>query len=156
MRYRLAVIFCGVLALCNPVNSSAQTFADVPTDYWAYTFIETLVANGITSGCGGGNYCPEAPVTRAQMAVFLERSMKGSDYVPPPATGNVFQDVAASAFAANFIEQLLADGITGGCGNNNYCPYYKVSDTDSSLENLPTRFKVSENTTHALHHRSQY
>jgi len=61
-------------------------------------------------------------VTRAQMAVFLERGMNGSDYSPPAATGNVFLDVGAGTFAASFIEQLASDGITAGCGNNNYCP----------------------------------
>jgi len=34
-------------------------------------FIEDFANKGITGGCGGGNYCPNEPVTRAQMAVFL-------------------------------------------------------------------------------------
>jgi hypothetical protein len=33
-----------------------------------------VVAEGITAGCGDGNYCPESAVTRAQMAVFLVRT----------------------------------------------------------------------------------
>jgi len=44
----------------------AARFGDVPTDHWAYEFIETLATSGITSGCGNGNYCPGNPVTRAQ------------------------------------------------------------------------------------------
>jgi hypothetical protein len=43
----------------------------VPTTHWAAKWIEALAAEGITGGCGSGNYCPEAVVTRAQMAVFL-------------------------------------------------------------------------------------
>ncbi len=97
-------------------------FPDAPPGYWSFTFIEALARAGITSGCGGGNYCPTDPVTRAQMAVFLERGMNGSAYSPPPASGTVFDDVGAGAFAADFIEQLAADGITSGCGNGNYCP----------------------------------
>ncbi|HNC09483.1 MAG TPA: S-layer homology domain-containing protein, partial [Anaerolineales bacterium] len=50
------------------------TFSDVPTDYWAAAWIEQLAAEGITSGCGSGIYCPENPVTRAQMAVFLVKA----------------------------------------------------------------------------------
>ena len=38
-------------------------------------------AEGITGGCGGGNYCPDNPVTRAQMAVFLLKAEHGSAYV---------------------------------------------------------------------------
>ena len=98
-------------------------FTDVPpATHWAFNFIERLARAGVTSGCGNGNYCPDDPVTRAQMAVFLERGMRGGDFSPPAATGNVFLDVGAGDFAASFIEQLFADGITAGCGNNNYCP----------------------------------
>jgi hypothetical protein len=42
--------------------------------------------------------------------------------VPPPATGTLFTDVPASAFAANFIEQLAAEGVTVGCGGGLFCP----------------------------------
>ncbi len=106
----------------TPSRALAQTFNDVPTDYWAFEFIEQLAQSGITSGCGGDNYCPEDPVTRAQMAVFLERGIRGSGFSPPAATGNTFLDVSANDFAAAFIEQFFLDGITGGCGGNNYCP----------------------------------
>jgi hypothetical protein len=102
-------------------------FADAPPGYWAFSFIEALARAGITAGCGGENYCPTGPVTRAQMAVFLERGMKGSGYSPPAATGTVFSDVSAGSFAASWIEQLAADGITAGCGNNNYCPASQIT-----------------------------
>ncbi len=49
-------------------------FADVPVDYWSAAWIKQLAAEGITGGCGNGNYCPEQAVTRAQMAVFLTRT----------------------------------------------------------------------------------
>jgi len=102
-------------------------FADVPADHWAFSFIETLADSGITSGCDLDNYCPLSPVTRAQMAVFLERGINGSDYSPPAASGNVFLDVDGGDFAASFIEQFFLDGITSGCGNNNYCPDIEVT-----------------------------
>jgi pimeloyl-ACP methyl ester carboxylesterase len=97
-------------------------FADVPTGHWAFSSIESLSASGITSGCGGGNYCPENPATRAQMAVLLERSERGGDFQPAAGAGNVFLDVPAGYWAGGWIELLSSDGITTGCGNNNYCP----------------------------------
>jgi len=109
-------------ALVNLNVQVGATFLDVPTDYWAFSFVEALAASGITAGCGNEDYCPKDHVTRAQMAVFLERGMNGSGFSPPPASGNVFLDVGTGDFAANFIEQLASDGITSGCGNNNYCP----------------------------------
>jgi len=102
-------------------------FDDARPDHWAFTFIEALARAGITAGCGGDNYCPLDPVTRAQMAVFLERGMNGSGFSPPAAIGNVFLDIGAGDFAASFIEQLFQDGITAGCGNNNYCPSATVT-----------------------------
>jgi hypothetical protein len=56
-----------------PVGASTG-FADVPVDSPAAPWIKQLVAEGITSGCGGGNYCPANLVTRDQMAVFLVRT----------------------------------------------------------------------------------
>jgi len=49
-------------------------FNDISTEYWAAAWIKQLAAEDITTGCGNGNYCPEDPVTRAQMAVFLVRT----------------------------------------------------------------------------------
>jgi len=105
----------------------ATQFNDVPPDHWAFSFIETLADSSITAGCGNENYCPQATVTRAQMAVFLERGIHGSDYSPPAAIGNVFLDVSVGSFAASFIEQFFLEGITAGCGNNSYCPTAPVT-----------------------------
>ena len=56
---------------------------DAPATYWAFTFIEALARAGVTAGCGSNNYCSSAPVSRAQMAVFLERGMNGGgNYCP--------------------------------------------------------------------------
>ncbi|MCC6259235.1 MAG: S-layer homology domain-containing protein, partial [Anaerolineales bacterium] len=41
-------------------------FADVPNNDIFAAWIERFAAEGITSGCGGGNYCPSNSVTRAQ------------------------------------------------------------------------------------------
>src|SRR5262245_31664812 len=104
-------------------------FLDVPQNSPFHAPVETIIRDGITSGCANGNYCPSSPVTRAQMAVFLLRAEHGSGYMPPPATGNVFADVAAGDFGADWIEQLYAEGVTGGCQTNplRYCPTASVT-----------------------------
>jgi hypothetical protein len=96
-------------------------FADVACPSPFAAWIEQLAGEGITGGCGGGNFCPDTPVTRAQMAVFLLKAEHGSTYQPAACTG-VFGDVACPSPFANWIERLAAEGITGGCGNGNYCP----------------------------------
>ncbi|MBK9208845.1 MAG: S-layer homology domain-containing protein [Anaerolineales bacterium] len=106
-----------------PAVGASTGFGDVATTHWAAAWIKQLAAEGITSGCGAGIYCPDSTVTRAQMAVFLLKAKNGSSYVPPAvgiSTG--FNDVAVNYWAAPFIKQLVTDGITSGCGNSNYCP----------------------------------
>ena len=71
-----------------------------------YKYIENIFHNGITGGCGGGDYCPDASVTRAQMAVFLEKAEHGAEYLPPPCAG-VFADVSCPSQFADWIEQLF-------------------------------------------------
>jgi hypothetical protein len=51
------------------------TFLDVPTTHPYFRFVEALVDSGITAGCGGGNYCVNAPITRGEMAVFLAAAL---------------------------------------------------------------------------------
>jgi hypothetical protein len=43
----------------------------VPSSSPFCPWVGELARRGVTSGCGGGNYCPGDPVNRAQMAVFL-------------------------------------------------------------------------------------
>ncbi len=103
-------------------------FGDVPRTYWAAAWIKQLAADGITTGCGAGNYCPDYPVTRAQMAIFLLKSKYGSAYTPPAVGSSTgFKDVSTDYWAAAWITQLAAEGITGGCGTNVYCPESPVT-----------------------------
>ncbi|MBK9209573.1 MAG: S-layer homology domain-containing protein [Anaerolineales bacterium] len=111
-----------------PAVGVSTGFGDVATDYWAAAWIKQLAAEGTPGGCGGGNYCPDMSLPRAQMAIFLLKARNGSGYTPPAvgvSTG--FNDVATDAFGAAFIKQLVADGITAGCGNSNYCPNDSVT-----------------------------
>jgi S-layer homology domain len=72
------VSFAGCWAFWHRQVSPAPgvaTFNDVPTGNPFFRHVEALVDSGITSGCGGGNYCPDAPLTRGQMAVFMAQAL---------------------------------------------------------------------------------
>ena len=58
----------------SPAPATAS-FNDVPSSHPFFQFIEALAASGITSGCGNGSFCPDAPLTRGQMAVFLAKGL---------------------------------------------------------------------------------
>jgi IPT/TIG domain/Galactose oxidase, central domain/Kelch motif/Peptidase family C25/S-layer homology domain len=102
-------------------------FADVPQAFLYHAPIEKIMRASITTGCGGGNYCPSFAVTRDAMAKFLLVAKHGSAFEPPPATGTAFCDVTVSTLLAKWIEEVKAEGITSGaeigtCGKPNYHP----------------------------------
>ncbi len=111
----------------NPAACQGNPFSDVSPQTFACNYINALKLDGITTGCGGGAYCPNNAVTRAQMAIFLLRTKHGSAYTPPTCTGNMFSDVPSGSFACDWIEQLAAENITTGCGGGKYCPGQSVN-----------------------------
>ncbi len=77
----------------NPYGPPACTgvFTDVTCPGgFAVNWIEQFYADGITSGCSAAplEYCPDNPVTRAQMAVFVERAMRGTGVWSPGDRGS--------------------------------------------------------------------
>ncbi len=87
--------------------------------------IEKLAAAGITRGCnpseGNTKFCPDARVTRGQMAAFLVRALSYTD----AGAGDLFVDDDDSIFEAD-IDRLGTAGVTKGCnpseGNTKFCP----------------------------------
>ena len=55
----------------SPAPATATFPNDVPTTHPFFRFVEALAASGVTGGCAPASYCPDAPVTRGQMAIFL-------------------------------------------------------------------------------------
>ncbi len=125
----------------TPPACTVPTFSDVPCASPYSSWIEDLAAKGITTGCGGGKYCPLAAVTREQMAVFLLRTDKGSGYTPPPCTVPSFSDVPCASPYASWIEDLVSRGITSGCGGGMYCPT-ATNDRDQMAVFLTRTFSL--------------
>ncbi len=122
LRQQMAVFLLkGKHGDCYVPPPCAGIFGDVPCSSQFADWIEELAAEGITGGCGGGNYCPQDPVRRDQMAAFLLKAEHGGGYVPPSCSGT-FSDVACPSLFADWIEQLATEQITLGCGGGNYCP----------------------------------
>jgi hypothetical protein len=97
-------------------------FGDVPSDDLFYDDIGKLAARGVTVGCSGGNFCPNDPVTREQMAPFILRAR--GEFDPPAPLTQRFSDVPPESIFYNFIDRLAALGITLGCTRDHsmYCP----------------------------------
>jgi hypothetical protein len=120
--------YCGSAYTPPSVNGDSG-FLDVQPDWVTAPWIKKLAADGITQGCGAGNYCPHDAVSRQHMAIFLLRAKHGGTYSPPglDGSGSGFADVQPGWVTAPWIKQLAAEGVTQGCGNGNYCPHDPVS-----------------------------
>jgi hypothetical protein len=91
--------------------------------------IDWLALSGITHGCNppvNDRFCPDAYVTRGQMAAFLHRALGD---VLTPSEPVQFVDDDGSTFEAD-IEWLGSTGVTRGCNppvNDRYCPSDNVT-----------------------------
>jgi hypothetical protein len=102
------------------ITVSGQTFTiyqgiqfnDVPVGHAFYDEIGKLSARSVTLGCGNGSFCPNAVVTREQMAAFIVRAL-GEFYPSTPAQQR-FEDVLPGTTFYNFIDRLAALQITLG------------------------------------------
>jgi hypothetical protein len=120
----------------SPTGDPAQIFADVPSPNQPASFelwIEDFYNLGITTGCGQSPliYCPEDPVSRGAMAVFILRALEGSGYTPQGDPNDPFVDVPSAnqpAVFEDWIEDFYSRGITGGCNGGQpgttleFCP----------------------------------
>jgi hypothetical protein len=115
-----------------PTVPTVATFDDVPTSHVHFYHVEAIYYAGITQGCSVTPplYCPDAPVSRRQMALFLVRGLDGPTYVPTLPTVPSFDDVPPSDPDYGFIERLYQEHqITQGCSASPplYCPDFATS-----------------------------
>ncbi len=117
----MAVWLVRALDGADPAPIDRSRFADVDEGEWWAVHVERLAELGITRGCATepARFCPDSPVTRAQMATFLTRAFR-----LPSVPDAGFTDVGQSATHLPDINSLAAAGITSGCAVDpaRYCP----------------------------------
>jgi S-layer family protein len=106
---------------------STRRFDDVPASSPFCRWIEDLARRSVVGGCGGGRYCPQSPVSRQEMAVFVLATKEAPGYAPPACGTPMFADVPASSPFCPWIEELARRGVVTGCGGGSYCPAAPVS-----------------------------
>ena len=119
----------------DPAQPTQPRFADVGADRWWAGHVERLAQLGITLGCSTEplEYCPDRPVTRAQMASFLVRAFE-----IPAAEAAGFEDTSHNYHAAD-IDALAAARITLGCDTDppRFCP--QEATTRAQMASFLTR-----------------
>ena len=139
-RAEMATFITRTLGQDKVAPPATPTFADVPTDYWAYGQVEAFAKLGITTGCGVNDlgqriFCPDRGVTRAEMAAFLDRAKRQAELKPGTPT---FADVPPSYWAYGWIERFFTLGVTTGCGTDDsgktvYCPDRGVTRVEMAV-----------------------
>jgi len=117
-----------------------DSFSDVPRSHPFYKRIETLLHNGITSGCNATQYCPGDPVSRDQMGIFIAKGIAGAGVLVPaagrvgaslyncsPGGSSLFSDVAPTDSFCKHVHLLAAQNVTLGCVAGQYCPSQTVT-----------------------------
>jgi hypothetical protein len=115
-------------------------FADVFFGDYNADYIQGVYDDGITAGCQADPllYCPTQSIPRGQMAVFIEKGVRGPAYVPPPCTG-FFGDVSCPTTPedpyGDWIEVLFLDGITSGCQLSPplFCPLQPIPNEQMAV-----------------------
>ncbi|MEP6715213.1 MAG: S-layer homology domain-containing protein, partial [Terriglobia bacterium] len=125
----IRTIFGGGTAGNNFTYPTTPYFTDVPSTDPNFKYVQKMRDLGITGGCSATTYCPDANVTRDQMAVFIVRARLGATatftFNPTPYFVDVPADYQPPVFFKS-IQKLKEIGITGGCAQNgsltSYCP----------------------------------
>ena len=112
------------------------------------TAIDEMLSKGITSGCTASplEYCPTLAVTRGQMAVFIIRSIYGSNnfsYNPTPYFTDATPADVGSFYP--YIQKMHELGITSGCTTTTYCPDLNVTRGQMAVFIIRARYGTSFN-----------
>jgi len=114
-------------------------FDDVLPGSFNANYIQGLVEDGITAGCSDDPplYCPDVPVTRAQMAVFIWKGEHGVEPPPPCSPPGTFADVPCpNGFAVDYVQGIFSEGITAGCDVGPpalFCPDASITSAELAV-----------------------
>jgi S-layer homology domain len=101
-----------------PITAAVTNFPDVPPDYWARPFVDSLMKQGITVGSPDGSFRPDQPVTRAEYAALVQKAFEQQE-----VQGSMpFTDVAADFWGVGAIDNAVKKGFIKGYPNGSFEP----------------------------------
>ena len=99
-------------------NAKNTTFRDVTAKVTGSGYIASAVEKGIITGYPNGTYRPHEPVTRGQIAIFLDRAFE----LEPCKCANPFIDISSGQVAFQSIMSAHWNGIANGYSDGTYRP----------------------------------
>jgi hypothetical protein len=116
-----------------PAYTGPQAFADVPASRADYGAVQSIFGAGLTSGCGGGNFCPDQPLERGQMAIFVVKAL-GLDPLTAPQVP-LYDDVTTDGGVAAefpFVQLFGQAGLLDPCGPKLFCPVAAITRAEAA------------------------
>jgi len=129
-----------------PLKGDGTHYTDKPAFLPFLPYIHAVGEAGIMTGCSATAFCPEDPVTREDMAVWLEQASPVNGW----PRSIVFGDVPQSYCMECWVGDLVDDWITAGCGNDNYCPFNLVTRAQMAVFLLKAKWNEDESTPNHL------
>jgi trimeric autotransporter adhesin len=111
-----AAVVASALAAPAGAAAAAASFPDVPTGHWAYNEITTLADKGIINGYSDGSFRPSELLNRGQAAALFTNAL-GLDV---PENLNVFTDLKATSYFAQYAAAVEANGVFGGYADGSF------------------------------------
>ena len=105
------------------VGYNRVDFQDVSAGAWYHQAVSFIAARGITTGTGGGNFTPDAKLTRGQFIVML---LNAYGIKPEANPVDNFSD-AGNTYYTGYLASAKRLGISNGVGNNRYLPESPIS-----------------------------
>jgi outer membrane protein assembly factor BamB len=111
-----------------PIHPLFLSFPDVPSDYWAYKEIMSLVKIGVVDGYPDGTFKPEFPVTRAEFAKMIALALGLPAEVQIPQI--TFSDVSPQHWAFSFVEIAAKYNLVKGYPDGTFRPEGRITSAE--------------------------
>jgi|GEM_PF-631412 len=120
-------------------------FPDVPSDYWAQPYIQTLAQEGIVEGYLDGTFRPEQPIDRDEYAAIIRQAFD-TENVRSLESASTLSDVPEGYWAEGAIEDAYEGGFMDLPEENEFEPQTEVSRVNAILA-LVEGLNLSQDTT---------
>lgn len=114
-------------ALKLKTDASKHYFKDVKTGSYAAGYINKAHELGYIEGMPYGNFQPDTPIKRGDMAIIMKRI-----YDLTSTGGNSFTDVQASKYYAEAVQAAFESGIVQGYGANTFRPEAPITRAENA------------------------
>lgn len=109
-------------------SSPLARYNDLPEQAFYMEALENLTLVGSIEPNEKGGFDPDSPVTRAEFAVWLARSLGLK-----PVHASVFTDVSASSAEASYINALHQAGLIRGYGDGTFRGDQRISRAEAAV-----------------------